>query len=82
MSALLWWLIPLAVLLVAGGVLALLSYFRRPTEDHDLGQFASLQEAMSRTQTGVRAPKRTPAADSTRTSSAKINSTRVKRISS
>ena len=82
MSALMWWLIPLVVLLVAGGVLALLSYFRRPTEDHDLGQFASLQEAMSRTQTGVRAPKRTPAADSTKTSSAKINSTRVKRISS
>lgn len=87
MSALMWWLIPLVVLLVAGGVLALLSYFRRPTEDHDLGQFASLQEAMSRTQTGVRAPKRAPAADSTktssnRTSSAKINSTRVKRISS
>ncbi len=82
MSALMWWLIPLVVLLVAGGVLALLSYFRRPTEDHDLGQFASLQEAMSRTQMGVRAPKRTLAADSTKTSSAKINSTRVKRISS
>lgn len=65
MSALMWWLIPIVVLLIAGGIVALLSYFRRPTEDHDLGQFASLQEAMSRTQTGVRAPKRTRASDPT-----------------
>ena len=50
MSALLWWLIPIGVVLLALALAALLSYFRRPTEDHDLGQFASLQEAMSRTQ--------------------------------
>lgn len=51
MSALMWWLIPLAVVAIAVGIVALVSYLRRPTEDHDLGQFASLQAAMSRTQT-------------------------------
>jgi len=61
LSALMWWLIPVAVLLVAGGIVALITYFRRPTEDHDLGQFASLQKAMSRTQTGVSTPGRTRA---------------------
>ena len=61
-----WWLIPVVVLLVAGGAVALISYFRRPTEDHDLGQFASLQEAMSRTQSGVRVPRKSRAADRTR----------------
>jgi len=53
-SALLWWLIPVAVVVLAVAVVAVVAYYRRPTEDHDLGQFASLQEAMSRTQSGVR----------------------------
>lgn len=61
-----WWLIPVVVLLVASAVVALMSYFRRPTEDHDLGQFASLQEAMTRTQSGARAPNRARARDRAR----------------
>jgi nitric oxide reductase large subunit len=72
LSALMWWLIPVVVLLVAGGVVALITYFRRPTEDHDLGQFASLQEAMSRTQSGVRTTKKVRV--SGRPSSKRINS--------
>ena len=59
MSALMWWLIPVGVVLVALAFVALVSYLRRPTEDHDLGQFASLQEAMSRTQNSpTRKPRR------------------------
>lgn len=54
MDALAWWLIPLGLVLVAFGVVALIGYLRRPTEDHDLGQYASLREAMSRTQHGPR----------------------------
>jgi hypothetical protein len=58
-SALMWWLIPVGVVLVALAFVALVSYLRRPTEDHDLGQFASLQEAMSRTQNSpTRKPRR------------------------
>ena len=46
MDALAWWLIPIGVVLLALGVFSLVSYLRRPTEDHDLGQFASMREAM------------------------------------
>lgn len=49
MDALAWWLIPIGVVLLALGIFSLVSYLRRPTEDHDLGQFASMREAMSRT---------------------------------
>lgn len=66
MSALWWWLIPIVLLVVASAVIALVSYFRLPTEDHDLGQFASLQKAMSRTQLGVRRMKKFPASAQTR----------------
>jgi hypothetical protein len=34
--------------IIALGIGALVSYFRRPTEHHDLGKFASMQEAMNR----------------------------------
>lgn len=58
MSALTWWLIPLGVVLLAFAVVSLVSYLRRPTEDHDLGQYASLREAMSRTQGESRSRRR------------------------
>ncbi len=43
-----WWLIPLVAVLLGIGITALVTYFRRPPEDHDLGQFASMQEAMKK----------------------------------
>lgn len=54
MDALAWWLIPIGVVLLALGIFSLVSYLRRPTEDHDLGQFASMREAMSRTRNDPR----------------------------
>ncbi len=43
-----WWLFPLLAVLLGVGITALVTYFRRPPEDHDLGQFASMQEAMKK----------------------------------
>jgi cytochrome c-type biogenesis protein CcmH/NrfF len=47
-STLMWWLIPLSAVLLGVAITALVTYFRRPPEDHDLGQFASMQEAMKK----------------------------------
>jgi cytochrome c-type biogenesis protein CcmH/NrfF len=52
-STLMWWLIPLVAVLVGVGITALVTYFRRPPEDHDLGQFASMREAMTKSQGNV-----------------------------
>jgi len=53
-SALLWWLIPVGAVIIALGIGALVSYFRRPTEHHDLGKFVSMQEAMNRSHGHIR----------------------------
>lgn len=50
MSALMWWLIPIGAVIAAVVITALFRTLRRPTEHHDLGKFASMQEAMSRQQ--------------------------------
>lgn len=47
-SALMWWLIPLFAVTLEVGITALVTYFRRPPEDHDLGQFASMRKAMTK----------------------------------
>ncbi|MGY9079327.1 MAG: hypothetical protein HQ468_04650 [Actinomycetales bacterium] len=48
MNTLLWWLIPLVAVLLGVAVSALVNYYRRQPEDHDLGQYASMQEAMNK----------------------------------
>lgn len=48
MGTLMWWLIPLMAVILGVGITALVTYLRRPPEDHDLGQFASMQEAMKK----------------------------------
>lgn len=50
MGTLMWWLIPLVAVGIGVGITALVTYFRRPPEDHDLGQFASMREAMKKSQ--------------------------------
>jgi len=47
-NTLMWWLIPLLAVLLGVGITALVTYFRRPPEDQDLGQFALMQEAMKK----------------------------------
>lgn len=53
MNTLMWWLIPLVAVLLGVGITALVTYFRRPPEDQDLGQFALMQEAMKKSHGNV-----------------------------
>ncbi|MGB4689760.1 MAG: hypothetical protein WBH16_06110 [Candidatus Nanopelagicales bacterium] len=53
MSTLMWWLIPIFAVLIGVGIAALVTYFRRPPENHDLGQFASMQAAMKKSHGNV-----------------------------
>lgn len=48
-----WWLIPIFAVLIGVGIAALVTYFRRPPENHDLGQFASMQAAMKKSHGNV-----------------------------
>ncbi len=48
MGTLMWWLIPLVAVGIGVAITAVVTYYRRPPEDHDLGQFASMQEAMKK----------------------------------
>ncbi|MDE0974989.1 MAG: hypothetical protein OSA11_07875 [Candidatus Nanopelagicales bacterium] len=60
MSTLLWWLIPLAAVIIGVAVSSIVNYYRRDREDHDLGQRASMREAMNKPhgQRGPRSPQR------------------------